>query len=105
MAVTGIAMKPEDADEAPEAPPCGSYGSAQRHRKRGEPLDQECRDAERDYMRSYRERRGPGRDRWWNRTRSIALERLAAEYPRRFAVLLAEVRSEGETPWDPGEQS
>ena len=80
--------------------PCGTYGGAQRHKRAGEPLCEPCRLAYRDYMRDYRSKTGPGRDRWWNKTRSAALERLAAEYPGRFNELLAELRREGETPWD-----
>ena len=53
-------------------------------------------------MRGLRARRGPGYDRWWNKTRVAAMQRLAGEYPERFAELLAEVRRETPTPWDPG---
>lgn len=60
------------------------------------------KEAARQYMRDYRSRKGSGPDKWWNSTRDTALRRLAAEYPERFAELLAEVRGEsGSTPWDP----
>jgi hypothetical protein len=91
--------------EAAAAGRCGTYGMAQWHRKHGQPLDQACRDAYRDYMRDYRARKGPGNDRWWNQTYDAALRRLAAEYPERFGELLAEVRESEPTPWDPGDQS
>lgn len=101
-------MTAEIADLDPpvddEASRCGTYGGAQRHRLRGETACEPCREAAREYMRSYRNRKGRGADRWWNRTRRFALERLAAEHPERFGELLAEVRSEvGPTPWDTGE--
>jgi len=90
---------------AAEPSSCGTYGAAQRHRRRGEPLDQACKDARRDYMRDFRSRTGPGNDRWWVRTYNTALRDLAAEYPERFAELLAEVRESEPTPWDPGDPS
>ena len=97
--MTETLTQPQDAGEAGC---CGTYGGAQRHRKRKEPLDQACKDALRDYMRDFRGRRGPGHDRWWNQTNDAAHRRLAAEYPERFAELLAEVRTESAgTPWDP----
>lgn len=38
--------------------PCGTHAAFQRHRSRREPIDQECRDAEREYRRQEsRERR------------------------------------------------
>ena len=80
---------------------CGTYAGVQQHRKRREPACDLCRQAARDYMRGLRTREGPSRDRWWNKTRGAALERLAKEYPERFAQLLAEERGNGPTPWDP----
>ena len=80
---------------------CGTYAGVQQHRKRREPACAECRKAAREYARTVRARQGPARDRWWNRTRSAALERLGAEYPGRLAELLAEERRNGPTPWDP----
>jgi len=82
---------------------CGTPTGAQQHRKRGEPTCQACKDAERDYMRNFRRRRGADHDRWWNSTYAAAQRRLVAEYPEQFARLLAEVRSETPAPWDPGE--
>ncbi len=38
--------------------------------------------------------------RWLNQTRGTALERLAAEYPDRFAVLVDRVRREEPETWD-----
>lgn len=61
-------------------------------------MDKETR---REYMRGYRARNGNTRDAWWNTTRRKALDRLAEEYPERFAVLLAKVRAEDPSPRDP----
>ena len=36
---------------------CGTYGGAQAHRKRGEPLCDRCKEAKREYQREYRRRR------------------------------------------------
>ena len=80
---------------------CGTYAGVQQHRKRREPACEPCREAAREYMRDLRARKGPARDRWWNRTRVAAMERLAAEYSGRFSELLAEERRAGPTPWDP----
>ena len=84
---------------------CGTYAGAMRHTRLREPLCDGCRKAQREYMRDFRARRGPGHDRWWNKTRSAALELLAEEYPARFRELLAEVRKGGPAPWDPGDAS
>ena len=72
---------------------CGTYAGVSRHYQLGEPVCDDCREAGRQYMRDYRARRGPARDRWWNNTRSAALELLAAECPERFGELLAQVRA------------
>lgn len=80
---------------------CGTYAGAVRHKRCKEPMCEPCRVAYRDYMRDYRSKTGPGRDRWWNKTRAAALECLAQEYPERFGQLLAEARKSGPTPWDP----
>ena len=64
-------------------PPCGTYAAYQRHYKRGQPIDQECRDANRRYMADWRSRDGEAqrRDRNLNRARSRALEALARAHP------------------------
>jgi hypothetical protein len=82
---------------------CGTYAGVMQHRKLKEPACDECREAQREYMHAFRARKGPGNDRWWGRTRNTALQRLAEEYPERFRELLAEVRKDGPTPWDPGD--
>jgi hypothetical protein len=84
---------------------CGTYAGAQQHRRRKEPACDECREAQREYVRSLRARQGPAKDRWWVRTRHSAMERLAGEYPVRFGELLAEERKSGPTPWDPEDTS
>ncbi len=84
---------------------CGTCAGAQRHRKRGEPICQACKDANAAYMRDLRSQRGAEYDRWWNSTYAAAQRRLVAEHPRRFAELLYEVRKEIPGPWNPGEQS
>ena len=80
---------------------CGTYAGVQQHRLRRESACDECREAQREYMRALRARTGPAKDRWWSRTRGAALELLAGEYPERFSELLAEERKSGPPPWDP----
>jgi hypothetical protein len=83
---------------------CGTYAGYQQHTLRKEPACGPCKEAARQHTRDLRARRGPANDRWWNRTRGAALQRLAEEYPERFRELLAEERKSGPTPWDPGER-
>ena len=72
----------------------GTYGGYQRHNRRRELPCEACLVAARDYQRRFRALNPATRerDRWWTRTRSRAFERLACEYPERFAEILAEVR-------------
>ena len=79
---------------------CGTYAGAVRHAHLKEPACDACLAAKREYMRAFRARTGPARDRWWTRTRHAAMQRLAEEYPERFRELLAEVRKSEPTPWD-----
>lgn len=53
-------------------------------------------------MREYRAGNERARllNRWQNRTRSRALERLADEYPKRFAAILADERAKGPNPYE-----
>lgn len=41
------------------------------------------------------------KDRWWVGTRAAAMEQLAMEYPGRFATILAEIRENTPSPWEP----
>ena len=81
-------------------PPCGTYAAYQRHYKRGQPIDQECRDANRRYMADWRARNGEAqrRDRNLNRARSRALEALGRAHPfelnRLMHAELAEIEQE-----------
>ena len=74
----------------------GTHGGYLAHLKRSEKACQRCKDAQAAYMRNYRagdaERRR--KDRWWNNTAEAARVLLAAEYPERFAEILAEIRAE-----------
>jgi hypothetical protein len=85
------------AEEA--IPPCGTYAAYQRHGRLGEERCDPCRQAAKDYMTSLRQKPG-GRtkDRWWNKTRNAALERLAQEYPARLLELLDEERASTSLP-------
>jgi hypothetical protein len=79
---------------------CGTRAAYLRHLKRGEPADEACLMANRDYRRRARALSPATRenDRWWTRTHNRALLRLAAEHPGRFAELLAEVRDRDPDP-------
>jgi hypothetical protein len=74
----------------------GTRNGWQECRKRSQGACTPCNDANTAYMREYRAGDSIRRrkDRWWNNTRSAALERLVAEYPQRFTEILAEVRAE-----------
>jgi hypothetical protein len=91
--MTAVAEQ-ENAEAAEPESKCGTYAGWNAHRKAGEKACDACRKACADYMRGYRQRRGPEPDRWRSRTRSAALERLAAKYPDQFARLLEQVRRE-----------
>lgn len=67
----------------PDYQPCGTYAAAVRHRRRGEPLDDECRLAERAYLL-------PLQRSWRARNADRERARLRAKDARR--------RSEGVTP-------
>lgn len=74
----------------------GTYAGWNQHNRRGERPCQRCMDAQAEYMRTRRAGDPIARrqDKWWNHTRRTALDRLAREYPERFAEILAEVRRE-----------
>lgn len=100
-----VAFSTMGAECAEEAIPCGTYGGYQQHRRRKDLACEPCKEAAAAYMRHYRNRKGPGNDRWWNTTYDAALRRLAAEYPGRFASLLSEIRENSAAPWDPEQPS
>ncbi len=81
----------------------GTYAGLQAHKRRSEEPCQPCKDAGAAYMRKFRKERPLAResDRWFNGTRSAALERLASEYPARFRELLEEERARTPHPWLP----
>jgi hypothetical protein len=72
----------------------GTYAGHQRHGFLGVPVCDACRAAAAAYQRNRRSAQPAARsaDGYWNRTRHMALERLAREYPQRFAEILAEIR-------------
>lgn len=74
----------------PNPPPCGTYAAYQRHYRRGQPIDQACRDANRRYMADWRSRDGgPQRySRRYNRARSRALEALGRKHPGELTRLI-----------------
>lgn len=72
--------------------PCGTYAAYQRHVKRGEVPDAECREANREYKRQWRANNpartaGQGKK---NNAMSRALWRLAREFPTRYQQLYRE---------------
>jgi hypothetical protein len=77
-----------------ELAPCGTPGAYNRHRRRGEPIDEACRQARRDYdLRRYanpaiRQKVLATADAY-NR----ALTRLRHEYPDRFQQIYAEEKA------------
>jgi hypothetical protein len=77
---------------------CGTYSAAQRHRRKGEPLDPACLEANRAYMANYRATKEGARERsrLENSARTRALYRLKAdhqdEYTRYYAQELASAR-------------
>jgi hypothetical protein len=72
---------------------CGTYGGYQAHYSRGEKACEACLAANRAYHRELRQRPHVREvDRWANRTRNRALQRLAMEYPERMAELVADER-------------
>ena len=57
---TRAASKPVKPPAEPA--PCGTYAAAGRHKRRGEPLDDACRQARRDYQNDQKKRlRGPAK--------------------------------------------
>lgn len=83
---------------------CGTHAGVSEHRRRHETPCGPCKAFWREYTARMRKRRGTAYDKWWNRTSSAARVRLAAEYPERFAEILAQVRAENPSPWDPEAQ-
>jgi hypothetical protein len=77
---------------------CGTHSAAQRHRRKGEPLDPACLEANRAYMANYRATNDGARERSRreNSARTRALYRLKAghqdEYVRYYAEELAMAR-------------
>lgn len=82
---------------------CGTYAGYQRHTRttHTEPCAP-CKQARDAYLAAYRSlAETRSKLRWWNKTRSAALELLAAEYPDRFAELVSEQRTGRDNPWNP----
>ena len=79
-------------------PRCGTYSGYQAHRRRGEPFDQACRDANAAYMREFRAENQANytREKAANAARSRALYRLAEAHPREFGRLLLDEQSRAE---------
>jgi hypothetical protein len=72
----------------------GTYAGWNAHRKTGVPMCDPCRAAKATYQRNYRATTPGARaaDNYWTRTRKLALEQLAREYPGRFVEILHEIR-------------
>jgi len=73
----------------------GTYGSAQRHQRRGEKMCDECRKAVNAYMRAYRSRNPLvlTRDRMRVRGRQRALSVLAQRHRDEYEQLMREAIS------------
>lgn len=74
--------------------PCGTYAAAIWHRTHGEPVDDDCREAERAYQNEWRKTRagkkGVKRE---SVVRNEALRRLVAAHQKEFDRLRATVRA------------
>ena len=75
--------------------PCGTNGGYQRHRKSGETPCAACREAKREYQRTYRASSESTRDREYRYSlaRHRAIERLIRLHPAQFDALLADERA------------
>jgi hypothetical protein len=72
---------------------CGTRAAFERHRRRGEPADAACRDANNEYHR-LRYAGLLGIEAEERAMRQEALEALAHRHPEEFARLLAQVQAE-----------
>lgn len=70
----------------------GTYSGYQMHRKRGEPMCDDCRTAGNEYMREYRRTNRDTKEKRLSSARWRAIQRLIAEHKDRFDALLAEER-------------
>lgn len=75
-----------------EVAPCGTYAAYCRHYKRGEPVDDPCREARNEYVAELRRtnHNTVQRARRTRRMRERALSRLQDAHPEEFRRLLAE---------------
>lgn len=78
--------------------PCGTYAASRRHYRLGEPLDDACAQAQRDYRNEVRTA-SPERDRARLRRRNRAIRRLIELHAAEFAILEEDerLRDEGES--------
>lgn len=67
--------------------PCGTPAAYERHRVRGEEIDEACRRANAERVKPYNRARNK-RDRWRREARTRALEALAARHGAEFQRLL-----------------
>jgi hypothetical protein len=86
------------------APECGTYAAYQRHKRRVEPIDDACREANRVYAANYRASNPQARtrDRTYGNARHRALQRLRQRHPAEFNRLLAEEIVASQPPGVPG---
>lgn len=78
-------------------PPCGTYRAHQRHKRRGEPVDDECRLAANEFVAQWRAKNAERNRKVTNnnlkiRRRAIAI--LRERYPELYGDALKEARRE-----------
>lgn len=84
----------EPPAEHDTAPPCGTYAAYQRHKRKREPSDDACREANRRYSAERRASSPAARgyDRQYNHARTRALEELGRKHPAELHRLLDRYR-------------
>lgn len=82
------------SDLPPDDERHGTHAGAMAHQRLGIPKCEPCLIAQREYIREYRRKRGPEKDRNWAATRGRALQLLADRHPVEFRFLVDSVRQE-----------
>lgn len=82
-----------------ELQPCGTYAAYQRHWRKGEPIDEACRQAASGYTTRYRAGNPVAAERYKRdqQIRSQALQQLAHEYPDRYLEIFDALKAIDQT--------